>query len=91
MDVRKKSEPSRWQLIWIQPAHAVVVYALIVLLFITLTLGVLAYLNLLRRTQAVCDPLRIGERATAAQAKSQAGRDIARTFGASADKLGCSR
>lgn len=56
--------------------------------FVVTVLFGLALLLLYQRTQAVCEPLRFGERAGKATV-TKAGKDFARTFGGAADKLGC--
>lgn len=91
MDVRKgQGMASRRELIWVQPAKAVVVYGLMIVFLAALVLGGVAYVDLLQRTRAVCEPLRAGQ-ALGAQATTQVGKSFARTFGDSADKLGCSK
>lgn len=67
------------------------VYGLFVVMMLALVLGLVGYLNLIHRTQAVCEPLRFGQHAGERQATSKAGRDFAATFGGAADKLGCAR
>lgn len=87
VDTRTTSpRPSRWRLIAIQPAKAWVTYGLGVLMFATLVLGAIAYVDLLERTRAVCAPLRAGQQV---DTSTTAGREFAAVFGRSADELGC--
>lgn len=87
---RRGPEPSRWQMILIQPAHAVVVYALMVCLAAAVAIGAVAYVTLTHRIANVCEPLRVGQH-LGSQATTKVGHDLASTFGHSADSLGCAK
>lgn len=88
IDTRSQKGPTRRALIWIQPARAIVVYALFLVMGAAIVLGAVGYSHLIDRTNAVCGPLRSGQD-LAGQATSATGKGLANTFGAAADKLQC--
>ena len=86
--VRATGRPSRLAVLRVMPARAVPVYT-----FITLTAAAAIVFGVLlgilwARTQAVCEPLRVGE-AGGSTAQTAAGKTYAETFGGAADKLAC--
>lgn len=90
MDTRHSSGKPSWrELVLVQPAKAVTVYAVIAVVAVAVVLGAIGYVDLLTKTRAVCEPLRYGQHAGEKYASTPLGRDFTRTFEHSADELGC--